>query len=131
MLKNLLDKLKESCFSVLPVTAIVIILFFTPLLDLSAKEIVVFSIAAVFLIIGIALFNVGAEMAMSPMGEQIGSSLIRSKRIFLALIIIFAMGVLITIAEPDLSVLANQVKEVINGPVLIVHVELGVGICLV
>ena len=131
MLKNLLDKLKESCFSVLPVTAIVIILFFTPLLDLSAKEIVVFSFAAVFLIIGIALFNVGAEMAMSPMGEQIGSSLIRSKRIFLALIIIFAMGVLITIAEPDLSVLANQVKEVLNGTVLIVLVGLGVGIFLV
>lgn len=130
MVKNLLDKLKESCFSVLPVTAIVLILFFTPLLDLSWKEILIFSASAIFLIIGIALFNVGAEMAMSPMGEQIGSSLIRSKKIKLALLIIFTMGVLITIAEPDLSVLANQVKGVMNGTLLIVLVGVGVGIFL-
>lgn len=131
MLKNLLDKLKESSLSVLPVAAIVLILFFTPLLDLSTKEILVFCISAIFLIIGIALFNVGAEMAMSPMGEQIGSSLIKSKKIKIALLIIFMMGVLITIAEPDLSVLANQVKGVLNGTLLIVLVGLGVGIFLV
>ncbi len=131
MFKNLLDKLKESSLSVLPVAAIVIILFFTPLLQLSTTEIVVFAIAAVFLIIGIALFNVGAEMAMSPMGEQIGSSLIRSKRIKLALAIIFLMGLLITIAEPDLSVLATQVSQAINSVLLIAMVGIGVAIFLV
>lgn len=131
MLKNILDKLKESSLSVLPVAAIVIILFFTPLLQLSVTEIVVFVISAIFLIIGIALFNVGAEMAMSPMGEQIGSSLIRSKKIKLALAIIFVMGLLITIAEPDLSVLATQVKEAINNVALIVMVGVGVAVFLV
>lgn len=131
MIKNILDKLKEASLSVLPVAAIVIILFFTPLLNLSTKEIIVFCVSAVFLVIGIALFNVGAEMAMSPMGEQIGSSLIKSKKIKLALLIILVMGILITVAEPDLSVLSKQVSGVMNGTLLIVMVGIGVGLFLV
>ena len=79
-MKNLLlVKLKEALVSVLPVTLIVIILNFTPLINLSPKEILVFSICAVLLIMGIGLFTLGADVAMTPMGEQVGSGLAKSK----------------------------------------------------
>ena len=130
MLGELRKKIKESLISVLPVTILVILLYFTPLLSLTSRELLIFIISAVFLIIGIGLFNLGADMAMSPMGEQIGSSLIKTKKIWLALLVCFVMGVLITVAEPDLSVLAQQVKDVMNNntTLLIVTVGLGVGI---
>ena len=132
MLGELRKKIKESLISVLPVTILVILLYFTPLLSLTSRELLIFIISAVFLIIGIGLFNLGADMAMSPMGEQIGSSLIKTKKIWLALLVCFVMGVLITVAEPDLSVLAQQVKDVMNNntTLLIVTVGLGVGIFL-
>ena len=67
-------------------------------------------------------------MAMSPMGEQIGSSLIKTKKIWLALLVCFVMGVLITVAEPDLSVLAQQVKDVMNDNTTLLIVTVGLGV---
>lgn len=131
MLKVLLTKLKESLISVLPVALIVVVLNFTPLIDLTSEELIAFLVSAVFLILGIGLFNLGADLAMTPMGEQVGSGLTKSKKLSLILIVCFVLGVFITIAEPDLSVLAAQVKDVMNGTVLIVTVGVGVGIFLV
>ena len=131
MLHELWQKLKESIFSVLPLTVLVILLYFTPLLDLTSVELITFIISAIVLIIGIALFSLGADMAMGPMGEKIGSSLIKTKKIKIVLLICFIMGLLITVAEPDLSVLAKQVETVINPTLLIVTVGIGVGIFLV
>ena len=130
MLRTLLGKVKESLMSVLPVVVIVLILCATPLVDLSAKEMIVFSVSAVLLIVGISLFSVGADLAMSPMGDYIGSGLTQSKRLSVLLPVSFAMGVLITVAEPDLSVLANQIAEKVPPTVLIMSVGLGVGIFL-
>ena len=121
----------ESTVSVLPVTLIVLLLNFTPVLSLTATETVVFLCSAVALIIGMALFNLGADIAMTPMGEQIGSGLSKSGRFKTLLLICFVMGVFITIAEPDLSVLASQVKDVINSTALTVAIGAGVGIFLV
>ncbi len=129
MLKALLLKLKEALISVLPVAAIVI--SFTPLVKLSTTEIVAFAVSAVFLILGIGLFNLGSDLAMTPMGEHMGSGLIKSKKIVILIAVSFIMGVLITIAEPDLSVLAEQVSTVINPTILILTVGLGVGLFLV
>ena len=78
-----------------------------------------------------ALFNLGADMAMTPMGEQVGSGLSRSRSVGLLLVVCFIMGVFITVAEPDLSVLATQVSEVMNGTLMIVTVGVGVGLFLV
>ncbi len=128
---NTLSKLKESLFSVLPVAVIVLIFALTPVTDFTTKEIVTFVVSAIMLILGIALFNVGADLAMTPMGEQVGAGLIKSKKLPLLLGVGFAMGVLITVAEPDLSVLAEQVKAVMNSTVLIVTVGVGVGLFLV
>lgn len=129
--KALLKKLKESLISVLPVTVIVLIISFTPICDLSVKETVAFSVSAVFLVLGIGLFNLGADLAMTPMGEHVGSGLTKSKKITVLLSVCFFMGLLITVAEPDLSVLAEQVSTVMNSTVLIVTVGVGVGLFLV
>ena len=88
---------------------IVIILNFTPLLNLSVKEIVTFSVSALFLILGIGFFTLGADFAMTPMGEHVGAGLTKAQNLKLLTLVCFALGVLITIAEPDLTVLANQV----------------------
>ena len=127
----LFKKLKESLVSVMPIVAIVFVLNLTPLINFSAAEITVFLISAVFLIIGIALFNLGADLAMTPMGEHIGSGLTRLKSLSLLLGVCFAMGILITVAEPDLTVLANQVSTIMNPKALIFTVGGGVGLLLV
>ena len=130
MNKQFWIKLMEALVSVLPITLIVVILNLTPLINFTLKEIIVFSISAMLLILGIGLFNLGADLAMTPMGAQIGSGLAKSKKLHLLLFICFALGVLITIAEPDLTVLATQVKDVINSSLIIVSVGLGVGMFL-
>ena len=127
MKKLLLSKIKESLISVLPVTLIVILLNFTPLINLEIKEVITFSISAVFLILGIGFFTLGADIAMTPMGEHVGSGLTKSKNLKLLLIICFALGLLITVAEPDLTVLAEQV----GSDLIIIFVGLGVGLFLV
>ncbi len=131
MLKLLWLKIKEALMSVLPVTIIVIILYFTPLVHLTNYELIVFIVSAIFLILGIGLFNLGADLAMQPMGEQVGASLMKSKKVKIIVVVCFIMGVLITIAEPDLSVLAAQVSEVINPLALMLSVGVGVGLFLV
>lgn len=130
MFKILLIKLREAFVSVLPVTAIVILLNFTPLVDFSTKEIVSFLISALFLVLGIGLFNMGADMAMTPMGVHVGSGLSKSGRMGLLLTVCCGLGVLITVAEPDLSVLADQVGAVITPIKLILFVGVGVGLFL-
>ena len=92
MMKNLLLKIKEALVSVLPVTLIVLVLNFTPLVNFSTKEIICFSISALLLIIGIGLFNLGADVAMTPMGEQVGSGLTKSKSLKILLIVYCFLG---------------------------------------
>lgn len=127
----LLKKIKEALMSVLPVAAIVVLLNLTPLVHFTGLEIGVFLVSAVFLILGIGLFSMGADMAMTPMGEYTGAGLTKSKKLLLLVGVCFLMGLLITVAEPDLTVLAGQVKDVLNGTLLIVAVGVGVGIFLV
>ncbi len=124
-------KVKESLTSVLPITIIVVLLNLTPLVDFSTKEIIVFIIASVLLILGIGLFTLGADLAMTPMGDYVGAGITKTKKFGLLIVICFALGLLITIAEPDLTVLANQVKDVMNSTLLIFAVGVGVAIFLV
>lgn len=129
-MKQLLIKLREAFISVLPVAAIVLILAATPLTSFSSTELIAFSVSAVFLVIGIALFNLGADLAMTPMGAHVGVGLTKSKKLTVLLVVCFVMGILITVAEPDLSVLAEQVSAVMNNLVLIITVGVGVGLFL-
>ena len=126
-MKELKDKILEALVSALPITAIVYLIALTPWVDLSANELITFSVGAVMLILGIGLFNLGADIAMTPMGSHVGAGLSRQRKLGLLLAVCFIMGMLITIAEPDLQVLAKQVSSVMNGTVLIYTVGLGVG----
>ena len=82
---------------------------------------------AVLLIVGMGFFQLGAEISMTPLGQGIGGSIVRQKKTWLAVVICFAMGAIITISEPDLQVLANQVAAIPNA-VLIWTVAAGVGV---
>lgn len=132
ILKRLPGGLKEALLSVLPLTLFVLAISFTPLIDLTPVEYVAFSLGSLLLILGIALFNVGATVSMSPMGEAVGASLTRSKKIWLIIIVLFSMGLFITIAEPDLFVLSKKVgRDFIEQLLLIIATGIGVGIFLV
>ena len=130
MLKALLLKVQEALVSVLPVACIVFLLYLSPFTTLSDQELIVFLVTTVLLILGIGLFNLGADLAMTPMGEQVGVGLTKSRKTLLLLTISFLLGVLITVSEPDLTVLAAQLKELINESVLIWTVGIGVGLFL-
>ncbi len=129
MNRNLLEKIKESLSSVLPITVIVIILHFT-LAPMTEGLFMLFLIGAVMLIFGMGLFTLGADISMMPMGERIGAELTKSRKLFLLITISFFMGFMITVAEPDLQVLAGQVPSIPNY-IIIGTVALGVGIFLV
>ncbi len=130
-MKELRSKIWEALISALPITAIVYILSLLPWFNFSGAELVTFTVSAVLLVLGIGLFNLGADLAMTPMGTHVGSGLSRQRKLSLLLGVCFMLGLLITVAEPDLQVLANQVASVMNGTVLIVAVGLGVGLFLI
>ena len=130
-MKELWAKIKEALISALPITVIVYVLSLMPLFDFSRVELITFTVGAVMLVLGIGLFNLGADLAMTPMGAHVGAGLSKQRKLGLLLGVCFVLGMLITIAEPDLQVLANQVSAVMNGTVLIYAVGFGVGAFLV
>ena len=129
MLKELRAKIKEALLSALPITLIVYVLALVPWFgfDLSRTEIITFTFGAVLLVVGLGLFSLGADLAMTPMGTHVGAGLSRQRKLGLLLAVCFVLGMLITIAEPDLQVLANQVSQVMSGTVLVYAVGIGVG----
>ena len=130
-MKELKSKIIEALISALPITAIVYLLSLTPWFNFSGAELITFTVGAVMLVLGIGLFNMGADLAMTPIGTHVGSGLSRQKNLPLLLGACFGLGLLITVAEPDLQVLAKQVSAVMNGTVLIYAVGIGVGAFLV
>ena len=126
-MKELRAKILEALLSALPITAIVYLLALTPWFEFSVAELISFTIGAVLLVVGIGMFNLGADLAMTPMGAHVGAGLSRQKKLGLLLSVCFVLGMLITIAEPDLQVLAKQVSAVMNGTVLVYAVGAGVG----
>lgn len=127
--KKLKEKIDESINAVVPITVIVLLLsiFIVPM---ETGTIAMFLVGAFMLIIGMAFFQLGAEMSMTPLGEGVGSQIMKTRRLSILVLVCFVMGVIITIAEPDLQVLANQVPSIPNET-LIWTVALGVGAFLV
>ena len=128
MRKKLKEKIAESLTSVLPITVIVLLLSFT-LAPMPIGTLLLFLLGAAMLIIGMGLFSLGADISMMPMGDQVGRKLGASKALPFIMAICFFIGVTVTIAEPDLTVLANQVPAV-PDMVIILTVAAGVGIFL-
>ena len=123
------DKFQESIASVLPITIIVLLLCFT-VAPIPNNMLVSFLMGAVLLIVGMAFFTLGADTAMTPIGTKVGSCITKSRKVWLIVFVSFLLGIIITISEPDLQVLANQVPNIPNA-VLIGAVALGVGVFLV
>lgn len=123
------EKLAETLKAVIPILAIVLLLCFT-IAPIPPSILMTFLIGAILLIIGMLFFNVGVEVSMTPIGERTGTIMTKSKNLFIVIFVSFVMGFFITISEPDLQVLAQQVPSIPNLT-LILAVALGVAIFLV
>ena len=127
-MSHIFPSIKESLKSVLPIAIIVLVLSITRV-SLDTGVFVLFLFGTILLILGMSFFTIGSTISMEPLGDGIGKSLSKSKKIILPLIICFILGVIITISEPDLQVLAEQVPTIPNA-ILVVCVGIGVGIFL-
>ncbi len=134
MTKALKDKIIESLTSILPIALIVMVLFMA-VTPIDTGTCVLFIIGVVLLIFGLGCFTLGADMSMLVIGEKIGSKISHSRKIWLIALISFLLGIIVTVAEPDLQILASQVPAVadktpLGNYLLILTVGVGVGIFL-
>ena len=127
-MRELKAKIRESLAAVLPFTAIVMLLCIT-ITPMPTGTLMLFLMGALLLIVGMGLFTLGADMAMMPIGEKVGVQLTKSKKVGIIAVSCFVIGAIITIAEPDLSVLARQTPGV-PDMVIILSVAAGVGLFL-
>ena len=123
------EKTKEALASVLPILVIVLVLSFS-VAPVPAEVLLAFLVGAVLLIVGMGLFTLGADTAMLPIGERVGAHMTKSRKLWIVVVIGFLIGVIVTVSEPDLQVLAGQVPGVPNMT-LIGAVAVGVGVFLV
>ncbi len=121
-------KIKESFSSIMPITLIVLLLSIS-LVNMQSGTFMSFVVGAIFLIVGMALFGIGADLSMLTIGSKLGKRIAQSKNIWIIAFISLIIGIIVTVSEPDLSILANQVNGVQNM-VLILTVSVGVGIFL-
>lgn len=128
-MENLTEKISEAIASTMPIACIVLIVC-ALLVPLPSGVLMMFLAGAAMLVIGMGFFSLGADMAMLPFGEGVGIAIARSKKHSFAFALCFIIGAMITIAEPDLQVLATQVPS-IPDRTLILTVAAGVGIFLI
>ena len=127
--EKLQEKLNETLKAVLPILAIVLVLCFT-IAPLEPGILLAFLLGAVLLIVGMMFFTLGVDMSMTPIGENVGTCMTQTKKLWVMILLSFILGFIVTISEPDLQVLAEQVPSVPNM-VLVLSVAFGVGIFLV
>ena len=127
----LTEKFKEVLFSVLPITIIVIILNFT-IVPLEMPVFIRFLLGALLVIIGLTIFLFGVDLAITPIGNHMGSTLVKSNKLWIVGVGGLILGFLISIAEPDLHILAKQVELVTSGAIsmwgIIIVVSIGIAI---
>lgn len=129
MIKYLLNIIKESLLSTMPITVIVLILVLSNIVKISSPQLIGFIVSAFMLVIGMTFFSLGTNQAMLPIGESLGASITKRKKIGFLILIIFVIGIIVTIAEPSLIILAQQVP--IDTSVFVIVVALGAGAFLV
>lgn len=124
----LMEKLREAAASVLPISIVVVAICLI-LVPVDTGLMLSFIVATAMLILGMGLFTLGSEMSMTRIGNYTGAKMTKSRKLWLILLLSFILGVSITIAEPDLQVLAANVPD-IDSSVLILTVSVGVGLFL-
>lgn len=124
----LFDKFKEVLFSVVPIVILVLLsrFIFVPITD---SEMIRFLLGSILIIIGLALFLSGAEIGITPIGHFLGGRLLRSGKLYILLSLSIALAFFISVAEPDLRILASQVDLFSGGAIpkflLVIVVSLG------
>lgn len=130
-MENLKKTIKEVCASILPVVAVITVLQFI-LIHLPSDVFLKFLLSAVMVSLALMLFFIGVEMGLLPIGEQIGATLPRTGKVWLVVLGGLILGYMVTVAEPDVRVLATQVDQVSGGAIgkqlLIQMVALGVAV---
>ena len=127
--KVFVEKLKEAAASVLPVSAIVAVLCLV-LVPVDVGLMLSFLFGSALLILGMGMFTLGAEVSMTRIGNLIGARMTKSKKLWFILVVSLLLGIAITMAEPDLQVLAANVPA-LDKTALILTVSVGVGLFLV
>ena len=125
----LTEKIRESLVSVLPIIIIVTLLCLF-LVPMQPTLLLTFLIGALMIVVGMGLFSLGAERSMTIIGNKIGTALTKTNKLPVILLVAFALGVAVTVAEPDLQVLADTVPN-IDKSVLLAAVGIGVGFFMV
>lgn len=129
----MVDKLKEVLYAVLPITILVLILNFT-LAPLDTSLFIRFIIGAIFIIFGLTIFLFGVDIGIAPIGHSMGGMLAKSNKILVVILAGLGLGFFISIAEPDLHILAAQVENVTSGLIakgsIVVVVSIGIGLLI-
>lgn len=127
----ILDKFKEVLTTVLPITILVLILNFT-IIPIGNEELIRFILGAILIVIGLAVFLLGVDIGITPIGETMGGEIIKSNKLIVVAIISLLLGFVISVAEPDLHILAGQVElvtnQLISKNVLVALVSIGVAV---
>lgn len=129
----LLEKFKETLMSVLPIVAIVLVLNFT-LVPLDPQLLGRFALGTVSLIAGLAVFLLGVEIGLTPVGNLIGHAIARSNKVAVVLVSSLVVGLFVTVAEPDLHIYGASVDNLTGGAItkmtLVVVVSIGIAVML-
>lgn len=140
MIKEAREKLLEALISVVPICALILIIFGFQYSSVFPSDIIplniliTFLICIIFLILGMALFSLGSDVAMSKVGKYIGANVTKKRSLVFMGVVAFLLGVMITIAEPDLAVLSELVESILPGDnqwVLKLTIGFGVGVFLI
>ena len=130
----LMSKLKEVLISVIPITAIVLILHFA-VTPIPSDSLARFLIGAVFITIGLTIFLFGVDLGITSLGNHIGITLSKANKVWLIIIAGLVLGFFISLAEPDLEILSRKVAEVTNGVIayteLLIVVSAGIGVMII
>ena len=112
----LVGYLKNNTQAVVPIAIIVLVLHFT-LVPLAAPVVVRFLVGAITLIVGLSIFLVGVDLGISPLGTLTGSALVKTNKLWLFLLGGGLLGFFVSMAEPGLLVLVNQIEYVTAGAI--------------
>ena len=133
-MNNIVSKLKEVLLSVLPIIILVTILNFT-ISPIGTQLLIRFIIGSVFVVLGLALFLIGVDIGITPFGNIAGTTIAKSNKFWVVLILGLLLGFFIAIAEPGLLVFSNQVNEISLGQIsnltLLIVVSIGIAVMLI
>ncbi len=126
----LTHKLKEVSFAVLPITVIVMLLNIT-VAPVEITFILRFLLGALLIILGLSIFLFGVDLGITPIGKEVGTSLIKTNKYWIVAVAGFLLAFFVSLAEPDLHILASQVDAVTSGLIsktsIVLVVSVGIG----